>query len=144
MPQPLVIAKSSHNIALLPALANRHGLITGATGTGKTVTLQIMAERFSAIGVPVFMADVKGDLAGLAAAGSRARRLLLDQRDDLHPRQPARLRRLGRCRQRGVELRGRPAVVQEAREPHGAAVAAAWSEILPAVPQRGLPLAEQT
>ena len=70
MPQPLVIAKSSHNIALLPALANRHGLITGATGTGKTVTLQIMAERFSGIGVPVFMADVKGDLAGLAAAGA--------------------------------------------------------------------------
>ncbi len=50
--------------------ANRHGLIAGATGTGKTVTLQIMAEEFSKCGVPVFMADVKGDLAGLAAAGS--------------------------------------------------------------------------
>src|SRR5512141_3082129 len=50
-------------------MANRHGLIAGATGTGKTVTLQTLAERFSAIGVPVFMADVKGDLAGLAAAG---------------------------------------------------------------------------
>ncbi|MGB0159830.1 MAG: helicase HerA-like domain-containing protein, partial [Thalassovita mediterranea] len=49
--------------------ANRHGLIAGATGTGKTVTLQIMAEGFSAAGVPVFMADVKGDLAGLAKAG---------------------------------------------------------------------------
>ena len=50
-------------------LANRHGLITGATGTGKTVTLQILAEGFSNAGVPVFCADVKGDLAGLAAAG---------------------------------------------------------------------------
>jgi DNA helicase HerA-like ATPase len=54
----------------LPALANRHGLIAGATGTGKTVTLQTMAEAFSSIGVPVFMADVKGDLAGLSQAGS--------------------------------------------------------------------------
>jgi DNA helicase HerA-like ATPase len=71
MIQPLVIAKSGElELALLPALANRHGLITGATGTGKTVTLQVLAERLSSIGVPVFMADVKGDLSGLAAAGS--------------------------------------------------------------------------
>ncbi len=70
MAEPLSIAKSTHDIALLPALANRHGLITGATGTGKSVTLQVMAERFSTIGVPVFMADVKGDLSGLAAAGA--------------------------------------------------------------------------
>jgi hypothetical protein len=72
MPEPLAIAKSAHAICLLPGLANRHGLVTGATGTGKTVTLQVMAERFSAIGVPVFMADVKGDLAGLAAAGANS------------------------------------------------------------------------
>jgi len=51
------------------ALANRHGLITGATGTGKTVTLQRLAEGFSRAGVPVFLADVKGDLAGLAMPG---------------------------------------------------------------------------
>ena len=70
MSDPLVIARSKSEIALLPALANRHGLIAGATGTGKTVTLQVLAERFSAIGVPVFMADVKGDLSGLAAAGT--------------------------------------------------------------------------
>ena len=50
--------------------ANRHGLIAGATGTGKTVTLQTLAEQFSAAGVPVFMADVKGDLAGISMAGS--------------------------------------------------------------------------
>jgi DNA double-strand break repair helicase HerA and related ATPase len=69
VPAPLLVAKSKSDLALLPAMANRHGLITGATGTGKTVTLQALAERFSAIGVPVFLADVKGDLAGLAAAG---------------------------------------------------------------------------
>ena len=67
----LSIAKHEQTeLVLLPALANRHGLIAGATGTGKTITLQVMAERFSAIGVPVFMADVKGDLSGLALAGS--------------------------------------------------------------------------
>jgi DNA helicase HerA-like ATPase len=67
MPDPLPIAKTRDaEISLLPALANRHGLITGATGTGKTVTLQVMAERFSRIGVPVFMADVKGDLSGIS------------------------------------------------------------------------------
>ena len=71
MPAPLEIAACGERcLAMLPALANRHGLITGATGTGKTVSLQLLAERFSAIGVPVFMADVKGDLSGLAAAGA--------------------------------------------------------------------------
>ena len=70
MPTPLLIAKNDKTeLALLPALANRHGLITGATGTGKTVTLQALAQRFSAIGVPVFMADVKGDLSGIAKPG---------------------------------------------------------------------------
>ena len=67
MADSLVIAKAGDvELALLPGLANRHGLISGATGTGKTVTLQTLAERFSAIGVPVFMADVKGDLSGMA------------------------------------------------------------------------------
>ena len=60
---------------LLLKYGNRHGLIAGATGTGKTVTLQILAEGFSAEGVPVFMADVKGDLAGIAAPGSAAGKL---------------------------------------------------------------------
>jgi uncharacterized protein len=70
MPAPLLVARNeSAEIALLPALCNRHGLITGATGSGKTVTLQVMAERFSAIGVPVFLADVKGDLAGISQSG---------------------------------------------------------------------------
>src|SRR5882672_3903792 len=70
MASPLLIAKNADKeLALLPALANRHGLITGATGTGKSVTLQALAHRFSAAGVPVFMADVKGDLSGIAKAG---------------------------------------------------------------------------
>ncbi|HNM64099.1 MAG TPA: DUF853 family protein [Accumulibacter sp.] len=84
MTAPLLIAKNQDtDLVLLPALANRHGLITGATGTGKTITLQVLAERFSAIGVPVFMADVKGDLSGLAEAGS------------LTPKMQARLAALG-------------------------------------------------
>ncbi|MBK8015440.1 MAG: DUF853 domain-containing protein [Betaproteobacteria bacterium] len=70
MPEPMLIAKSERDLHLLPGLANRHGLITGATGTGKTVTLQRIAEQLSANGVPVFMADVKGDLSGLSQAGA--------------------------------------------------------------------------
>jgi len=69
MPEPLLVAKSHTEHQLLPSLANRHGLIAGATGTGKTVTLQRLAEGFSRIGVPVFVADVKGDLAGLSRPG---------------------------------------------------------------------------
>jgi DNA double-strand break repair helicase HerA and related ATPase len=69
MPNPLLIAQSDEPLYLLPGMANRHGLIAGATGTGKTVTLQVMAEAFSRIGVPVFAADVKGDLSGISQAG---------------------------------------------------------------------------
>ena len=76
MPEPLLIAKAGIiDLALLPGLANRHGLITGATGTGKTVTLQTLAQAFSRIGVPVFMADVKGDLSGMSQAGALSPRL---------------------------------------------------------------------
>jgi DNA helicase HerA-like ATPase len=70
LPGLLIAKNASTTCELLPALANRHGLITGATGTGKTVTLQTMAENFSKIGVPVFMADVKGDLTGISQAGT--------------------------------------------------------------------------
>ncbi|MHB1399480.1 MAG: helicase HerA-like domain-containing protein [Trichloromonadaceae bacterium] len=69
MLNPLLIAKDTEEIHLLPKMANRHGLVAGATGTGKTVTLRVLAEQFSALGVPVFMADVKGDLSGLANSG---------------------------------------------------------------------------
>ncbi|MBA4178362.1 MAG: ATP-binding protein [Leptothrix sp. (in: Bacteria)] len=71
MPEPILVAQHGDiQCHLLPALANRHGLITGATGTGKTITLQTLAENFSKIGVPVFMADVKGDLTGVSQPGS--------------------------------------------------------------------------
>lgn len=77
MTEPLLIAKThDKDLCLLPRLANRHGLITGATGTGKTVTLQRMAESFASIGVPVFMADVKGDLSGIGAAGVASDKLM--------------------------------------------------------------------
>ena len=70
MAEPILVAKNElTECVLLPALANRHGLITGATGTGKTVTLQTLAENFSKLGVPVFLADIKGDLTGISQAG---------------------------------------------------------------------------
>jgi uncharacterized protein len=71
MVEPLLIAQSKDGpLYLLPQMANRHGLVAGATGTGKTVTLQVMAEAFSAIGVPVFAADIKGDLSGISQPGT--------------------------------------------------------------------------
>ncbi len=74
---PLLIARAGEtDLFLLSNFANRHGLITGATGTGKTVTLQRMAEQFSSLGVPVFMADVKGDLSGIGAAGTPSEKLM--------------------------------------------------------------------
>jgi uncharacterized protein len=70
MASPLLIAKGEQECLLLPKLANRHGLIAGATGTGKTVSIQVLAEKFSRIGVPVFMSDVKGDFSGISQPGS--------------------------------------------------------------------------
>jgi DNA helicase HerA-like ATPase len=77
MTDPIALARTAKGgeLHILPAMANRHGLITGATGTGKTVTLQVLADHFSAIGVPVFLADVKGDLSGVAAPGSATPKL---------------------------------------------------------------------
>src|SRR6476646_5674366 len=72
MSDPILVAQSKEPIYLLPKMANRHVLIAGATGTGKTVTLQVLAENFSARGVPVFLADVKGDLAGISQPGGQS------------------------------------------------------------------------
>lgn len=72
MADPLLVAKGATDCFILPKMANRHGVITGATGTGKTVTLQTIAHNFSRIGVPVFVADVKGDLSGISQPGSEA------------------------------------------------------------------------
>jgi DNA helicase HerA-like ATPase len=87
MTTPLLIAKNNQEeLFLLPQMANRHGLITGATGTGKTVTLQSLAESFSRIGVPVFLSDIKGDLSGISKTGggnakvqARVEQLQLDE-----------------------------------------------------------------
>jgi DNA helicase HerA-like ATPase len=70
MAEPILIAKGEIDLSILPKMANRHGLVAGATGTGKSVTLQRLAEGFSRLGVPVFLADVKGDLSGLCQAGN--------------------------------------------------------------------------
>jgi len=84
MAEPILVAKGDHDLVLLPRMTNRHGLVAGATGTGKTVSLQVLAEGLSRIGVPVFLADVKGDLSGIAKAGGnpkvaeRARQLGLE------------------------------------------------------------------
>ena len=76
MTDPILIGKGDTPQFLLPAYANRHGLIAGATGTGKTITLQGLAEGFADIGVPVFAADIKGDLSGIAAAGEAKPKLV--------------------------------------------------------------------
>jgi uncharacterized protein len=75
MAEPLLIARGADDLVLLPPMANRHGLVAGATGTGKTVTLQVMAESLSRIGVPVFAADVKGDLSGISKPGTETPKL---------------------------------------------------------------------
>jgi uncharacterized protein len=76
MANPLRIAKhEASELFVLPQMANRHGLVTGATGTGKTVTLQTLAEQFSAIGVPCFVSDVKGDLSGISQPGGGNRKV---------------------------------------------------------------------
>lgn len=75
-PFPIARTPGGARLHVRPGMANRHGLITGATGTGKTVSLQVLAEGFSRMGVPTFMADVKGDLAGLAAPGAASPKLL--------------------------------------------------------------------
>ncbi|MBA4215912.1 MAG: ATP-binding protein [Methylibium sp.] len=82
MTDPILLARHGDiECRLLPALANRHGLITGATGTGKTISLQTLAERFSRLGVPVFMADVKGDLTGISQPGKPGEKLLATLKD---------------------------------------------------------------
>src|SRR5512144_2410551 len=88
----IFVGKSKKSEYLTLKFANRHGLVTGATGTGKTVTLQVLAEGFSRAGVPVFATDIKGDLSGIAARGERsdalvrrAQTLGLEYETDLFP-----------------------------------------------------------
>src|SRR3546814_11789404 len=71
----IFLGKGEHDVYLLSRYGNRHGLVAGATGTGKSVSLMVLADGFSRLGVPVFMADVKGDIAGMAAAGTTSEKL---------------------------------------------------------------------
>jgi len=75
----ILIAKSDTDVFLIPKMVNRHGMIAGATGTGKTVTLQVIAEKLSKIGVPVFMSDVKTDLSGISQPGSDTNSKVMDR-----------------------------------------------------------------
>ena len=78
----LHFGKGEKPAQILGHFANRHGLVTGATGTGKTVTVQVLAENFSRLGVPVFVTDVKGDVSGLSQAG-KAKEKLIDRANKL-------------------------------------------------------------
>jgi DNA helicase HerA-like ATPase len=128
MAEPILVAKSSESLHLLPQYANRHGLIAGATGTGKTVTLQRLAEGFSKIGVPVFMADVKGDLAGLSQAGRNEGKI------------KARLAELGL--EEGFEFQAAPVVFWDAFGALGHPVRTTVSELGPLLLSRMLNLNE--
>ena len=115
-PDALLIAIGEHDIGVLPGMANRHGLIAGATGTGKTVTLRVLAEHFSRLGVPVFMADVKGDLSGLCLPGGD------------HPKVAERVKTLGLS---NFKYRGYPVVFWDVEGVQGHPVRTTISEMGP-------------
>ena len=124
---PLSIAKGKSEIGIIPKMANRHGLIAGATGTGKTVTLRVMAEQFSSIGVPVFMADVKGDLSGLPFPGGE------------NPKVTERAKQLNLA---GFSFQGYPVVFWDVFREQGHPVRATISEMGPLLLSRILNLNE--
>ena len=121
------LAKSDKELYLLPQMANRHGLIAGATGTGKTITMKVMAESFSDMGVPVFMADVKGDLSGMCRRGKDS--------DDMR----ARIERFGI---EGFEYRAYPTRFWDIFGENGIPVRVSVSEMGPVLLSRLLGLTE--
>ena len=127
MLEGLPIAKGTDVYAILPRMANRHGLIAGATGTGKTVTLRVIAESFSRAGVPVFMADVKGDLSGIARPGQE------------NPKISERLKTLGI---EGFKFTGYPAVFWDLFGQQGHPVRTTISDMGPLLMARLLNLNE--
>ncbi|MGB0867272.1 MAG: helicase HerA-like domain-containing protein, partial [Granulosicoccaceae bacterium] len=125
---PLVLgASDEQQVTLNPRYLNRHGLIAGATGTGKTVTLQVLAEQLSRIGVPVFMADVKGDLTGIAVPGSP------------HPKIDERVEKIGL---EGFGFESSPAVRWDIFGEQGHPIRATVSDMGPALLSRLLDLNE--
>ena len=127
--EPILIGISPEgkSVTLNPAMANRHGLIAGATGTGKTVTLQLLAEGFSKIGVPVFTADIKGDLSGLSKAGTVSEKLSA---------------RLGRLKITNFSPRPNPAIFWDIFAKAGVPVRTTVSEVGPLLMGRMLDLNE--
>lgn len=124
---PILVAKAQDDIVLYPHMANRHGLIAGATGTGKTVTLRVLAEQFSSLGVPVFMADVKGDLSGIAKPGGD------------HPKVAERVKSLGL---EGFQYQSYPVVFWDVFGGKGHPIRATISEMGPLLLSRILNLNE--
>jgi hypothetical protein len=128
MTEPLLIAKNDKTeLFILPQMANRHGLVTGATGTGKTVTLQTLAEHFSRIGVPCFMSDVKGDLSGISQAGGN---------------NPKVAERIEKLKLDGFEYRGYPVTLWDPFGELGHPVRATVSDMGPLLLSRMLDLNE--
>jgi len=123
----ILIGKGDEPVYLLPKMANRHGLIAGATGTGKTVSLQVLAEGFSALGVPVFMSDVKGDLTGLTMPGTA------------HPKVDERLQKIGA---EGFEFRAFPTEFWDPFGEKGLQVRATITEMGPLLLSRMMELNE--
>jgi len=123
----IFVGKGSADLFLSPRMANRHGLIAGATGTGKTVTLRVLAEQFSDLGVPVFMADIKGDLSGMAKPGGD------------HPKVAARVRELSLD---DFSYRGFPVVFWDIFGDRGHPLRATVSEMGPQLLSRILSLNE--
>ena len=124
---PVLIAKGATDLLLLPQMANRHGLIAGATGTGKTVTLQVLAENLSSLGVPVFMADIKGDLTGISQPGGQ------------NPKVAARIQELNLD---AYEFRGWPVTLWDVFGEQGHPIRATVSELGPLLLSRLLQLNE--
>jgi len=124
---PVLIAKGATDLLLLPQMANRHGLIAGATGTGKTVTLQVLAENLSSLGVPVFMADIKGDLTGISQPGGQ------------NPKVAARIQELNLD---AYEFRGCPVTLWDVFGEQGHPIRATVSELGPLLLSRLLQLNE--
>ena len=127
MSYALTIAKGKQEQFLLPHMANRHGLIAGATGTGKTVTLRVIAENFSRAGVPVFMADVKGDLSGIAKPGQE------------HPKISERVAKIGI---EGFQFSGYPTVFWDLYGEQGHPIRTTVSDMGPLLMSRLLNLNE--
>jgi DNA helicase HerA-like ATPase len=123
----LLIAKGKSDVSILPKMANRHGLVAGATGTGKTVTLRVLAEQFSKIGVPIFMADIKGDLSGIPFPGGE------------NPKVVERVQKLGL---KGFNFEGCPAVFWDVFGEQGHPVRTTISEMGPLLLSRILLLNE--